>query len=324
MRVMIAGLGSIGTRHSRNFRALGLDVTGFDPHPERRAAYTEATGFPTVPTLEAAVASAPDLAVIASPNVFHVPQALAFAQAGSHLFIEKPLAVSLEGVQALADLVADRGLFAHVGSNWKFHASFQAMKGLLEQEAIGRVVGAQVLAGQYLPDWHPWEDYRQMYSARKALGGGVVFDTHEFDYLTWLLGPVDEAFGFVGHSGTLEIETDDVASVVLRLASGALCSLQLDYLQRDYRRRYHITGERGTIEWDVRRGQVWCYDAGSKSDRVIDCPLDDVNAMYMDQARHVIAGVEGREAPKTPIVQAMAVLTLQLGLVSPRSGASRG
>ena len=315
MRVVVLGLGSIGMRHARNLSSLGVrDLIGMDPTPERRSRFESELGSRTVESLEAALAAAPNLAIVASPNVFHLPQALACARAGVALLIEKPLGTDHAEVAGLLTETEERGLFVHVGSNWKFHPAFTTMKALLDEGRIGRVVGAQVLAGQWLPDWHPWEDFRHGYSARRDLGGGVVFDSHELDYLTWLLGPAKALVGFASRSGALEIETEDVAGACLRFPGGAVATLQLDYIQREPRRRYHFTGTEGTIEWDLQAASVHLYKATDRLTHTIECRMDDLNEMYVAQTRHVLDGVRTGCTPMTPLAQAAQVLELQLAL----------
>jgi predicted dehydrogenase len=317
MNILIVGLGSIGSRHARNFKAFGVgEVAGFDPDASRRKRFSTEIGGPVFTDLQEAVQTKFDLAVIASPNRFHVEQAILCAEAGFHLLIEKPLGVDLTEIDRLLLLVEEQGLFVHMGSNWKFHPAFNTMKRLIEEGVVGTITGAQVIAGYWLPDWHPWEDYRKGYSARRDLGGGVVLDNHEFDYLTWLLGPVTDVSGFTAHSGSLEIETEDVASVCMRFKNGALATLLLDYIQRDYRRSYHISGDAGTIEWDVRKGTVTVYRTVTQKEEVIDVDVKDVNEMYVNQSRHVLDGVAGKVAPLTSLAHAVQTLELQLQLVS--------
>ena len=315
MKVLVTGLGSIGMRHARNLRAIGVDtLVGFDPSEERRKRFEAELAGSTTSTIETALAGKPDLAVIASPPTFHISQAIQCGAAGAHLLIEKPLGNNRDGVDQLINLVKTTGLFAHVGSNWKFHAAFRAMRRLLEEEAIGQVVAAQVIAGQWLPDWHPWEDYRAGYSARRDLGGGVILDSHEFDYLSWLLGPVTEIAGFSSKSGLLEIETDDVACATLRFDSGALATIQLDYIQRRAERRYFITGEQGSLTWTLQGPGVTVTRSGDVTE-LVAAPLGDINTMYIDQTEHVLEGVRDGTPPVTPLAQAACALDLQLSLL---------
>jgi predicted dehydrogenase len=315
MRVAVLGLGSIGMRHVRNLRTLGVgDIVGMDPNDGRRSRFAEEIGARAVESLEDAIVAAPDLAVVASPNIFHLPQALACARAGIHLLIEKPLGTEPGAVGELQEAIEAGSLYAHVGSNWKFHPAFVTMKRLVDEGRIGRIVGAQVLAGHWLPDWHPWEDYRRGYSARADLGGGAVFDSHELDTLTWLVGPAEALTGFAARTGAIETETEDIAGACLRLATGGIATLQLDYLQREARRRYHLTGTEGTIEWDLQDGAVRIFTVAERETERLARGLDDLNEMYVEQTRHVLAGVREGAAPVTPISQAAEVLLLQTAL----------
>lgn len=312
MKVAVLGLGSIGRRHARCFRAAGAtSIIGMDPTPERRAQFIEEIGAEAVASEDEALAVRPDLVVVASPNAFHVKQARLAAEAGCALFVEKPLGVALKDAEELADLVRARGVYLHMGSNWKFHPAFKLMKSLIADGAVGRLTGGQAIAGQWLPDWHPYEDYRQMYCARAALGGGAIFDTHEIDYLTWLVGPVEQAVGLKAQTGVLEIETEDTAAVILRFAGGALVTLLTDYVQRTPRRRYLLAGDGGTIEWDFHVGEVTVCRPGQRFSERHRAHLDDINDMYVAQASHVLEDVrEGRSAV-TGIDQALNVLRIQ-------------
>lgn len=311
MKVAVFGLGSIGRRHARCFQAAGAKaIVGMDPSEDRRREFAEGLpGAETVADEASALAAAPDLVVVASPNVHHVRQARLAVEAGVPVFVEKPLGVDFAQAEALAALVRERGAYLHMGSNWKFHPAFQAMKRLIDDGAIGRPLSGQVLAGQWLPDWHPWEDYRRMYAARTDLGGGAVFDTHELDYLTWMFGPAARLVGLTGRSGALEIETEDVAAAVILFESGALVTLQTDYLQRVPQRRYLIAGERGTVEWERNGPVVLRRPAAEPETFAAETP--DINAMYEAQAARVLDDVRTGAAPLTGVDQALAVLRLQ-------------
>ena len=318
MKAIIFGLGSIGMRHARILKALGVQqLVGVDPSDLRRKRFNEEVGGDAFAESGFEDLRGYALAVIASPSRFHVEQAILCAEAGCALFIEKPLATDKAGVSRLVKLVKEAHLFAHVGSNWKFHPAFIRMKELLTSGRLGRISGCQVLAGQWLPDWHPWEDYRHGYSARVDLGGGIVLDTHELDYMTWLFGNACEIKGFTAHSGSLDIETEDVACACIRFDSGVLATLHVDYIQRSYQRRYHISGDEGSVTWDVRSNELQLYRADS-GETSVEYMAEDLNAMYVRQMQHVLAGIKGKVAPVTPITHAAKVLNLQLRLKNER------
>src|SRR5438270_39525 len=101
---------------------------------------------------------------------------MAAARAGCRLLIDYPPARRLEDVNLLLQEIARRNLRTLVGCNYRFHPAMRELKRLLEEGIAGRLVSARAQFGQYLPDWHPWEDYRQGYSASQEMGGGVVLD----------------------------------------------------------------------------------------------------------------------------------------------------
>lgn len=318
MKALIVGLGSIGTRHARNLAALGHEVLGFDPAEARRAA----CAFPTVDDLPKGLAARCNFAVIASPNRYHVEQAMAAASAGLHLFIEKPLAVSSQGLAALREAADRNGLCSLVGSNWKFHPALAEAKRLVESGEIGDPLAVQAVGGQYLPDWHPWEDYRRGYSARLDLDGGALFDSHEVDLLTWLLGPVASVNCRIARSGTLDIETEDLVCMTLAFRSRALGTLQLDYLQHPYCRRIHITGSRGTLVWDALENEVVHYSAADKRWHRWKTPLAyEINQMYVEEMRHFTSCIEGAATSWTPLGHAAHVVAIY---DAARASSSRG
>lgn len=309
-KALISGLGSIGRRHGRNFAALGVTIAGFDPAAERCVEFEkEIPGAQTFTDFDEALGVGCDFAVIASPNAFHVEQALACAKRDINMLIEKPLATESDGLDALQEQIDARGLQVHIGSNWKFHPSVRLMHDLIADGRIGQILAVQAIGGQYLPDWHPWEDYRQMYSSRRELGGGVLHDCHDLDYLTWMLGAVESVSSRIVNTGTLEIDTPDLANIILQFENGCLGTVQIDYLQRPNARRVHVTGTTGTLIWDFIKGVVEHYVAADKSwysHRVADDY--DINEMYVEQARHYLDCIQGGASVMTPMAQACHVV----------------
>ena len=311
--VLVLGLGSIGRRHARCFLAAGAEkVTGFDPSDERRVQFTDELDYPAVADEDEALGLGADLVVVASPNAFHARQVNAALDQGVAVFVEKPLAIALEDGEAIAARVAAEKAYLHMGSNWKFHPAFRAMKEIIANGQLGQVTGGQVVAGGWLPDWHPYEDYRQMYTSRRELGGGAVFDTHELDYLSWLLGPLRSLTGRTAQSGCLEIETEDVAAAVLEFESGALVTLLTDYIQRVPQRRYFLNGDQGTLEWDLFDQQIKLSRPGRRHVETIDVELADLNEMYVAQAAHVLEDLHTGRSAMTPAGQALQVLRAQM------------
>lgn len=259
-RVLIAGLGSIGQRHLNNLRRLGIkDVLLYRTSPIAPKDAPELTVFTN---LDEALAAKPSIVIITNPTTYHMQVALPTARAGCNLFIEKPLSHTLDGVAELLATIERNKLMAMVGFDLRFDPGLCKVKQLLEEGNIGHVVSIQAQVGQYLPDWHPWEDYRESVSARHETGGGVILDLiHELDYVSWLAGSVSHVTCFADQVSNLEIQTEDVAGILLRFENGTIGTVHLDYVQRSASRTCRVIGEKGTILWDYFAPNVSWYES---------------------------------------------------------------
>ncbi len=315
MLFLVVGCGSIGKRHIRNLKALGAgEIIAHDLNMERCREVEQEYKFKTYDNLDEALAQQPNAAFICTPTSLHIPPALLVARNGCHLFIEKPLSHSLGGVDELLELVAQKNLVTLVGCNMRFHPSIALMKKLLEEGEIGKVLSARVQAGQYLPDWHPREDYRQGYSANKALGGGILLDgIHEIDYITWFLGAVSRIFCFAGKLSSLEIDTEDTAEILLWLKTGAIAEVHLDYIQRPYGRSCQLLGEEGTILWDFQDKRVKLYSTRTREWQMFNEKPDyDINQMYIGEIKHFIRCLEGKDRPMQDVEAGKKALEIVL------------
>jgi len=260
MKFLIAGLGSIGRRHLRNLLTLGeqdilLYRTGLSTLPE-----DELAQFPVETDLASALAQKPDAVIVSNPTSMHLDVAIPAAEAGCHLLLEKPVSHSLAGVDELQAAVARGGGQVLVGYQFRFHPGLQHLSRLLAEGAIGRALSVRAHWGEYLPGWHPWEDYRRSYSARSDLGGGVVLTlSHPLDYLRWLMGEVASLWAFTGKLSNLALDVEDTAEIGLHFANGALGSLHLDYYQQPPAHWLEVVGTKGTLRWDNSDGLVRQY-----------------------------------------------------------------
>jgi predicted dehydrogenase len=255
VKFVIAGLGSIGRRHLRNLVASGQR----DEHLLRSGRSTlpndELDGFPTVKDLHSALDWRPDAVIVSNPTALHLDVAIPAAEAGCQLLIEKPLSDSMARVEVLQRAVEASGCRVLVGFQFRFHPTLKKVKSLIEGGSLGRVASIQAHWGEYLPEWHPWEDYRESYAARRDLGGGALLTLcHPFDYLRWIFGEVAEAGGVAERGLGLEVEA--VVDAALRFRSGVQASIHLDYLETPPAHYLEVVGGDGRLRWDGRSGAL--------------------------------------------------------------------
>jgi predicted dehydrogenase len=299
MRFLIAGLGSIGRRHLRNLVSLGqTDIillrsqASYPPDDELKA-------FPVVTDMDAALQRKPDAVIVANPTALHLKVAIPAAKASCHLLLEKPISHSMQGIEELRSTVKKGGGSALVGFQFRFHPSLIKIREIISKGQIGRVLSCRSHWGEYLPGWHPQEDYRKGYSARKDLGGGVVLSLcHPLDYLIWFFGQVDDLAAVTGKLSGLEIEVEDTAEITLNFHAKTIGSLHLDYFQQPPVHTLEVIGTEGCIRWNVADGIVHLYRNEKKQWQQF--PLKDGfsrNDLFLEEMRHFIACAQGSQQP---------------------------
>lgn len=299
MKFLIAGFGSIGRRHLRNLRALGQeDIILLRSHYSTLPD-DEIKGLVVETELEKALAHRPDGVVIANPTALHLPVAIPAARAGCHILMEKPVSDSRLGIDELRLALKNGQSRLVVGFQFRFHPGLIKLKELIDAQAVGRILFARCQWGEYLPDWHPWEDYRHGYAARRDLGGGVVRTlTHPLDYLRWLLGDMAGLSAVSGRFSDLELDVEDMAEVSLQFANGTQASVHVNYFQRPPVHRLELVGTQGTLTWDNADGAARIWRAETKQWEVFGLVEGfDRNDLFLAETRHFISVIQGSQTP---------------------------
>ena len=324
MKILIAGLGSIGQRHACNLRLLlgdDLELTAYrvrrtspvinpDLTVDKSRDVEEAYGVRAFDDLDPALADGPDAVFVTNPNVCHIPVALAAARAGCHVFVEKPLSHDLEGIDELAELVEAKRLVCLVGYQLRFHPAFHRLRGLLADGALGSLISVRLDVGEHLPDMHRYEDYRGLNYGRRDQGGGVILmQAHDLDIAYALFGLPRRVFALGGKRSSLEIDVEDTVAMLLDCAPVPV-QVSQDFVRRPPVRRYELVGEQATAVWDHVRGTL-------ELDGETLVEHADRNALFVEEARHFLACVAGHETPAVGVRDAAA--SLRIALAAKRS-----
>lgn len=302
LSILVLGAGSIGNRHAGNLRAAGATVSIADPVAERARAVPDVTAVP----FDLDNLGGYDGIVVASPTAYHRQQAEAAVAAGAHVFIEKPIATSTEG---LGELVAAGKGRIMVGYNLRLHDPVRRLVSLVHDGRAGRPFAVRLWFGSYLPAWRAGTDYRQSYSARSELGGGVLFDaSHELDLLLWILGDGFEVLGaVVDRLGDLDIDVEDTVRALLRHQTGVVAEVALDLLSRRYRRGIEVVGDSATLRLDWARQVIEIEDGQAVEAEAAGTPVDQ---SYRQEARLFLEFIRGEAEP--PVDGATAAASVRL------------
>ena len=317
MKFLIAGFGSIGRRHFRNLLALGeRDILFYRTH-QSTLPDDELAGFPVESDLRAALAYKPDAVIVSNPTALHLDVAIPAARCGCHLLLEKPVSHSMARLGELEQAVNQNGCRVLVGFQFRFNPGLQKIKQLLIEGVIGEPLSAHAHWGEYMPAWHPWEDYRSGYAARPELGGGVVLTLcHPLDYLRWLLGEVEALWAFTSRKG-LNLAVEDTAEISLQLKNGTLAAVHVDYNQRPASHYLEIIGTAGTLRWDdadgiVRMARIGPDGTGTAWQEFAPPSGFERNWMFLEELRHFFAVLHGLTEPACSLQDGIQVLRLAL------------
>ena len=285
-RAVVIGCGSIGQRHIRNLRTLGVtDIFALrtrqgacqelDPALEIK----ELGDWSELPELKA------DVAIVSNPTSLHLETIERCLPHVRGLFIEKPLAASLEGVEELLKQIGQGRVVSFVGYNLQFHPVVKALQKFLADDEVGKPLVFQCQVGQWIEDWHPNEDYRDAYFARKDLGGGVLLTLiHEIHLATELLGAADRIACVLPAYEKLAVDVEVVADVMITHSSNAVSQIHLDMIQRPAHRGGEISCERGWISYNLLTNTVNAQTADDTEPSTICADPDyNVNASYLEE-----------------------------------------
>jgi glutamate-1-semialdehyde aminotransferase/spore coat polysaccharide biosynthesis protein SpsF (cytidylyltransferase family)/predicted dehydrogenase len=309
-RVLVVGCGSIGRRHARNLKSLGVQRLAFcDTSLEAlKQCGEELNGEMFGDYGEALQKFRPDIVLICTPPVYHVEEALAALQVQAHVFIEKPLSHESSGIQPLIAETRRSDRNVQIGYNMRFHPGLKILKELIDSGKIGRVLWLNVEAGQYLPDWRPWQNYRESYSACRELGGGIILDgSHELDYICWLLGRPTEVTCRSEHLSSLDVDVESSAWIYLSFPERRRAELHLDFVQRAYTRTCKVVGETGTALWDFSVHEVRWFSAEQSAWNSIPYVFEP-NDMYVAEMVHFLESLGSKTGPMVDLEQGRDVI----------------
>jgi predicted dehydrogenase len=249
MKFLIVGLGSMGKRRIRNLQYLKAGtIIGFDTREDRRNEAEKKYNVQTFADFDKAMQEHPDALVISTPPDLHTKYALAAAASNKHFFIEA--SVVDEGMDELINVCRGKKIVAAPSCTMRFNSSIQKIKEIVDSGEIGRPLAFSYHSGQYLPDWHPWEDYRKFYVAKKETGAAREIVSFELVWLTWIFGNISTVSCLKGKTSILDIDIDDIYQIIMKFRNGVFGHMQIDIISRVADRSCKIFAEKGVVFWN--------------------------------------------------------------------------
>jgi predicted dehydrogenase len=330
MKALFIGLGGIGQRHLRNLKEVmgdNLEIIAYRVRNSSQVITDKLTieegidiqshyGIKVFHNLSDALSENPTIAFICNPTSMHLSAAKAAAEHGCHIFIEKALSDSMDGVQELITLVKSKKLICMVGYQMRFHPGLKILEKILINGDLGQIVTVNTEVGEYMPSWHKYEDYRDLYAARKEKGGGVIISQiHEFDYIQWLFGIPESIYAVGGHLSSLEIDVEDVASIIMTcIKDGKKIPVHLhqDYIQQPPTRSCKVIGDRGVVFLDFIKLTLTHFGLSGNVVQHFNFSGFERNQLFNEQMRHFISCIQTGAEPIVTLKEGAQSLQIAL------------
>lgn len=329
MKFLVVGGGSMGKRRIRCLLANQVQpqqIRMVDVRADRQAEVKSKHDVDSVSDLSAGLSWDPDAVIISVPGAAHMQVALTAARAKKHFFCEVPLSLNLDGIDELTALAEKHKLVIAPGCQPPMHPLFQQVKQWISEPGFGKTLSVVTEFGAYLPDWHPYEDYRKFYAADQKMGGGNLdVIAQELAMLYWMLGDhATEVHASGAKVSSLEISANDVWDISAGLSKGTRLFIHCDLLQRVARNILRFISESGTIELNLVEGAVRRFQSSTKQWESLTLPQGYVyEQCYIDEIGLFIKTIQGAGQWHIPVPMAVNVVKFLMAMqTSSQSGAS--
>ena len=326
MKALFIGLGSVGQRHLQNFielrpnyspvlafRSSKLDKViknGKVLSGEILSKYYNLLEFFEI---DQALNENPDIAFICNPSSLHIETAVKIAEQNIHLFIEKPLGVGASGIECLENQIREKGLITMVGFQTRFNPVVAEVKNLIRLMKYGQVISAEFKWRTYLPDHHPYEDYRTGYAAIKNLGGGVVFCLiHELDLIQWFFGLPISVYAIEGSTSNLKMDVEDNVSAIFKCEydlSEFPVHLSLSFSQKYEERFFTILTQEALIKCNLVTNEIEIIGHNYLNYHREYGNLDR-NSLFKQELEAFIKAIENKENTSIPVSEGKKSLSM--------------
>jgi predicted dehydrogenase len=308
-KILFIGLGGAGQRHLRLFKEnLNKDTEliafrstkktptlNSDFTTNSNVSLEELYNVKIYNNLDDALNSFPDLVVISTPSSTHMHFTKLCAEKGIDIFVEKPLSDSLHGLNNLKDTIIRKNILFQVGFQRRYHPHFKEIKKLTSEGQIGAITNVAMTVSSYIPFWHPYEDFKELYACRKDLGGGVLLtEIHEFDLCIWFFGKPISVTCIGGTYSNVGLDVEDTAHVILDYGT-FLVQVNLTFWQKHLERSVFIAGEDGCLSWnqDENLLKIKNYQSGSEVENYAEMNND---SMFLSQVKDILNPISDKSS----------------------------
>lgn len=316
MKFLVIGLGSMGKRRVRCLQALGYEnIIGFDLREDRRSEAMEKYSIKTIDSLNNISLSDFDAFIISTPPDRHTPYAKIAIDNNIPAFIEA--SVILEDVVEMKNYNKNNTFLAP-SCTLRFHPMIKDITSIIKSGKYGKITNFSYHSGQYLPDWHPWENVNDFYVSKRETGGGREIVPFELTWLVDTIGWPIDVKGLFEKTIDFNANIEDSYAFVMKY-QGMVGSVVVDVASRYATRSLIINLELAQIQWRWDEACFNLYEV--ESNRWIKFNQPEVSAasgynknigegMYIEEIKNFINCIKTSESFPNSIDDDIQVLEI--------------
>lgn len=318
MKFLVVGLGSMGKRRIRCLQKLGYTgITALDFREDRRKEAADKYGVKTVSDLKSITLNDADAMIISTPPDKHDDYIKLAVENGKPAFVEA--SVVLGELEMLNEEAKRRKVFIAPSCTLKFHPAIKEIIKIAKGGAYGRVTNFTYHSGQYLPDWHPYENVKDFYVSKKETGAAREIVPFELAWLVELAGFPAAVKGYHGKTMDVGADIDDTYTMSLKLRGGAYASVIVDVVCRYATRILILNLERAQLLWRWDEPIIKLYEVSGGNWKTIDYKTGEAadgynkniaEDMYVDELGTFIAAAQGKGKFPNDLDEDIAILKL--------------
>ena len=306
MRFLVIGLGSMGKRRVRNLIALGYkdNIAGFDPRKDRT---NEASQYEieTFNNFEEAIKRYnPDAFIISTPPNLHMKYAYYATMHNISCFIEASV-VDADKILNLSREIKKSPIIMAPSCTMRYYPAPQKIKSLVKDGTIGKVLNFNYQTGQYLPDWHPWENIEEFYVSNPDTGGCREIVPFELTWLNDIFGDCKPLACVRRKLTDVSANIEDIYHCLLEYPNNILGNLTVEVISRPKATRdIRILGSKGEIVYSgdtntlkyintkMKEWSIISFDKGTVEDGYINPEEPYINEMkdFVESIKNIKQG----------------------------------
>jgi predicted dehydrogenase len=284
MKCLVVGLGSMGKRRIRNLQSIGdVELAGFDPRPDRREEASSRYGIKTFDAFNVALTEfKPNALVISTDPILHMDYAFLALKYGLHCFIEASV-VDANRIIQLSESLKNEKLVMVPSCTMRYYPGPIAIRDVIRAGKIGKPLSLNYLTGQFLPDWHPWENIRDFYVSNRETGGAREIVPFELTWLNEIFGEPSPLACVKDKITDIDADIDDIYCCLLRYPGGMLANITIEVVSRPKAiRELNILGSAGRLVFSADNNCVRYISVGDEDWTYIDLGSGTIEKGYIN------------------------------------------